>query len=61
MNLVEHYIVEVHDVVEITEDWGSFVMVDVTVNCYGHVSRQKTSFTDFVEWKKVREKGYYLA
>jgi hypothetical protein len=61
MNLLEHYIKEVHSVEEIKEDWGSFILVDLTVNCYGITERTKTSFSNMEEWEKAKEKGYYLA
>ena len=58
MNVVEHYIVEIHsekdDVIE------GFVEVDVTVNCYGSISRVKHS-TSKRQWEIDKKNGYYLA
>lgn len=61
MNLLEHYIKEIHKVEEVKEDWGSFILVDVTVNCYGRFERTTTSFMNTDEWEKAKEKGYYMA
>mgnify|MGYP000981146930 CR=1 FL=1 len=61
MNLLEHYIKEVHSVKEVQQDWGSFILVDLTADCYGTIKRTKTSFRDAEEWEKVQELGYYMA
>ncbi|MBR2492281.1 MAG: hypothetical protein IKB64_02275 [Paludibacteraceae bacterium] len=58
MNVVEHFIVEIHsekdDVIE------GFVEVDVTVNCYGNISRVKHS-TSKRQWEIDKKNGYYMA
>lgn len=61
MNLVEHYIKEVHKVEEIEYEHGSFISVDLTTDCYGRIGRNKTSFSNLEEWNKIKEQGYYLA
>lgn len=61
MNLIEHYIKEVHSEEIIAEDWGSFVQVEVTINCYGRIERVKTSFSTIKEWEKAKKQGYYMA
>jgi hypothetical protein len=60
MNALENYIKEVHSVEEITEDWGSFILVDLTVNCYGVIERTETSFSNWEEWEEVKKQGYYM-
>jgi hypothetical protein len=61
MNLLENYIKEIHEVKEVKEDWGSFILADVTINCYGITERKEASFSSWEEWKKVKEQGYYMA
>lgn len=69
MNLLEHYIVEVHSVTDMTDDFEKhtgyrpdepFLRVDLTYDCYGVIRRKEESF-----WKssfeKAKEAGYYLA
>ena len=69
MNLLEHYIKEVHSVVDITDEFTkqcgyipkeAFLEVDLTYNCYGVEKREKVSF-----WKSnfenAKEAGYFLA
>ena len=60
LNVVECYIKEVHSVEEVVCDWGTFVKVDLTYDCYGITERRKTSFL-IEEWKEALEEGYYLA
>ena len=59
MNLLEHYIIEVHDVVEFTAVPG-MIKVDLTYDCYGTIQRGK-HITSKEEWEKELAKGYYLA
>lgn len=59
MNLLEHYIIEVHDVTEFNEVPG-MIKVDVTYNCYGTVERGKY-ITSKELWEEALAKGYYLA
>lgn len=64
MNLLEHYIKKIHSERILTEDWTKdfdhgFVKVDITVNCYGSLSRVTTVFSDD-EWEKIKSVGYYL-
>lgn len=61
MNLLEHYIEEIHEVKEAKKEWGNVIMADVTVNCYGKVERKTTGFSSWDEWEKVQERGHYLA
>lgn len=69
MNLLEHYIEQIHGVVDLTDEFARhcgyvpkepFLEVDVTYNCYGVKKREKVSFwkSNFDNVKKV---GYFLA
>lgn len=64
MNLVEHYIEEVHSVKPYVEDWTRklnkpFVIVELTYNCYGTLGEHKWVYS-VDEWNDIREKGFYL-
>ena len=61
MNLIEHYIKEVHGVRVVTQDWGEFVMVDMTTDSYGCIERRETMFPSIDEWEAVRVLGYFMA
>ena len=69
MNLLEHYIKEIHSVQDVSDKFvratGSKLKeplyeVDVTVDCYGVVERKRKimSKSDFEQAKK---QGYFLA
>ncbi|AII28523.1 hypothetical protein [Enterococcus phage ECP3] len=65
MNMLEQYIKEVHSVTPYTESWTKqygkdFLMVDLTVNCYGSLSRNERLFS-VDEWEEAKKKGYYMA
>lgn len=66
MNLLEHYIKEIHSEKPYTEDWvkdfpdREFVEVDITVNCHGCIERKRDVY-NVKEWKEHKEKGYYMA
>lgn len=58
MNLLEHYIIEVHQIV-VPEDYPYMVKVDLTYDCYGSVQRGwHTTFKE--DWEKEFAQGYYL-
>ncbi|CAD0301132.1 hypothetical protein [Enterococcus phage vB_EfaH_149] len=65
MNVLKQYIKEIHSVTPYTEDWTKqhgkgFLVVDLTVSCYGSLSRKEHLF--YVdEWEEAKEKGYYTA
>ena len=59
MNLLEHYIKEIHEVIE-PPDYPDLVVIDVTTNCYGHIERHKHTCTK-AEWEKAKAKGYFMA
>lgn len=69
MNLLEHYIIEIHSVKDITNEFTEhfgyvpnepLLEVDLTYDCYGVVERCKTTF-----WKsnfdRVKNEGYFMA
>ncbi len=58
MNLLEHYIIEIHNVIEFNTVPG-MIKVDVTYNCYGTVERG-THITSKELWEEALNKGYYL-
>lgn len=69
MNLLEHYIKEIHSVHDVSDEFekatGSkpkepLYEIDITVNCYGVVERKRKimSKSDFEQAKK---QGYFLA
>lgn len=66
MNLVEHFIVTVHAVEDVTNKFKKkepserILAVDLTYNCYGRVKRQVHYFRES-EWNQAVDKGYFLA
>ena len=58
MNLLEHYIVQIHRVDEVKEE--GTVVVDFTDVCWGSRSRKVRIFSKR-EWESIQEKGYYMA
>jgi hypothetical protein len=65
MNILEHYIVEIHSVTPYEADWTSefpdrkFVQVDMTHDCYGQVLRNTHVFNT-KEWEQIKSQGYYM-
>ena len=69
MNLLEHYIKEIHSVQDVSDKFekatGSeskepLYEVDVTVNCYGVVERMRR-FMSKSEFEQAKKQGYFLA
>ena len=69
MNLLEHYIKEIHNVQDVSDKFvratGSkpkepLYEVDVTVDCCGVVER-KRRFMDKSEFEQAKKQGYFLA
>ena len=69
MNLLEHYIKEVHSVNDITDKFEEhcgykpdepFLEVDLTYNCYGLEKRCRKSFWKS-NWETVKKEGYFLS
>ena len=69
MNLLEHYIKEVHFVDDVTNKFEQkngyppnepLLKVDLTYDCYGATERDTRYFFKS-EWDLAREKGYFMA
>ena len=69
MNLLEHYIQEVHSIEDVTKEYENVVnrkpeqhvlKIIMTVNCYGNVERVIKFFLKS-EWEHSLEQGFYLA
>lgn len=69
MNVVEHWIIKVHNVEDATKEYEEIVSrkseqpvfkIDITVDCYGQ-KRRKTEYFLKAEWDKALEQGFYLA
>ena len=69
MNLLEHYIKEIHSIKDITNEFieccgyvpnEPLLEVDLTYDCYGIIERSKMTF-----WKSnfemVKNEGYFMA
>lgn len=61
MNLLEHYIKQIHKEIYKHSNKHNidYVIVDVTYDCYGSVERKEVEFLK-EEWEKAKEKGYFL-
>lgn len=66
MNLLEHYIKEIHNVESYEVSWTKelahkkFVKVDMTHNCWGDLKRE-TQIFDTNQWEQIKEQGYFMA
>lgn len=61
MEILEHYIKEIHSEEEIRSYPPPKIMkVDVTTNCWGQIKRWTTTFTK-EQWEIAKYKGYFLA
>ena len=58
MNLLEHFIIEVHEIKEF-DDYPNLIEVDVTTKCYGVITRTKHFFKK-EKWQKAVEQGYFI-
>ena len=68
MNLVEHYIVEIYSIEDITKEFeeetgekprGKLFEVDLLYNCYGRKNRTTKIFAER-ELETTKKRGYYL-
>lgn len=62
MNILEHYLVKIisEERVKATGTEGAeLIKVVAQWDCYGAVS-EETDYYSPSEWKKIKEKGYYL-
>lgn len=57
MNLLEHYILEIHEIIPGTED---AIIVIVTCDCYGRVEKIKHPTTRS-QWDEDVKRGYFMA
>ena len=57
MNLLEHYIKEVHSVEDCVVH-PDMLIVDFTYNCYGAEQRSRQHFFKD-DWEKCAERGYF--
>lgn len=69
MNLLEHYIKEIHSVDDVSNRFEKatgrkptepLYEVDVTVYCYGAVER-KREFMSKSEFEEAKKRGYFMA
>lgn len=69
MNLLEHYIKEVHSVTDVTKFYSDkarcplkepLYEVDLTYDCYGRITRKIRCFFKS-EWEEAKSKGYFMA
>ena len=69
MNLLEHYIKEIHSVQDVSNKFEKatglkpkepLYEVDVTVDCYGAVERNR-KFMSKSEFEQSKKQGYFLA
>lgn len=68
MNLLEHYIVNVYEVKDITDEFiangcvahETVYVVDLTCDCYGVVTRTKFTVLKS-QWEEIQKKGYFMA
>lgn len=65
MNILEHYIKNIHSVEPYTAEWTSefpdreFIKVNMTTNCYG-CEQTKDHIFNTAEWANIQEQGYYM-
>ena len=59
MNLLEHYIEEIHSIKEF-EKYPDMIEVDVTCDCWGSIQRTR-HLTNKKQWKIDIENGYFMA
>lgn len=60
MNLLEHYIQEIHHTeLKHINNWD-LVEVDLTYDCYGITERKIKLFWP-EEWEEIKTKGYFMA
>ena len=69
MNLLEHYIKEIHNVQDVSDKYEKAIRhkpkeplyeVDVTVDCYGVVERKRRIMSKS-EFERAKKQGYFLA
>lgn len=58
MNILKHYIKEIHSVEELS---SGLIKVNLTVDCYGIVNKTEKYFIQKDDWERAKEQGYYMA
>ncbi len=64
MNLLEHYIKDVHSETPFNENNfdgvpTDYVTVDVTIDCWGSIERKTRTFEQ-AEWETIKIDGYFM-
>ena len=68
MNLLEHYIKQVHNIKDVTNDYNNhtndvalepLLEVDLTYDCYGAIQRRTMKFWKN-EWDNNIKRGYFF-
>lgn len=64
MNILEHYIKEVHTVKVCEEEWTKefnyiILEVELTSECYGRIERETHYWSERM-WNKIYSQGYYM-
>ena len=63
MNLLEHYIIEIHSVKKCEEDWveedWEILEVDLTHDCYGRIKRE-TYYWKKGMFEQIKKQGYFM-
>ena len=59
MNLLKCYIQKIHGI-EYPKNYPDLIVVDVTFDCYGNITREKY-ITRKDQWEKDVGRGYFLA
>ena len=69
MNLLEHYITEIHNVRDVSDEFEKstgqkskeqLYEIDVTFDCYGIVERKKKIMSKS-KFEQAKKQGYFLA
>ena len=65
MNLLEHYIKEIHSVEVCNEKWVQefpdriIMKIDLTCDCYGRISRDIYYWRKEM-WEDIKQQGYFM-
>ncbi|MBQ6687515.1 MAG: hypothetical protein IJN03_03215 [Bacilli bacterium] len=61
MNLLEHWIKEIYSITEKEDESGTYIEVDMLINCWGCEERKKRRYSSIRDFNIEKGKGYYLA
>ena len=65
MNILEHYIKEIHSIKPCTEEWitefpyRELLEIELTSDCYGRIERE-TYIWSSNQWEQIKEQGYFM-